>query len=766
MATPGTTSTAGNTELLKAINTLTKAIDGISKSMHTDSSAAARRSRGAQPGNTNARKDPSAMSKREADAIYNRNKRLVQNQEKSVLQLVGELHGFGKELGKLTGQTAKSRKEYHQLLKQQNEHAKSILEHDKLSKKYQDKFVEQMEKAFKSSKHLNGIKLKAGTTGGRVKEVLSVQDNLKNVLTTAQRIKTKNGGAIGEKDIGVMMKTLSSAGVTAGGMDDKQYQDKLAKLTGKHDKEIAARRKAIRKHVGSDRPDNGRLQKLNEALKAAEARAKMEKDQFLGDTAGKINAAVTGVGKFNKSINSAAMANMAMSVASDKAGQIIEKLGGQGISLSSGFAMMTKAVMDYYAYTKTLANKQLGGLHFQVQGMALSMGTSTDATIKYLTTMSHQVAQFGFGAITKAFNDNKETIGKLGLFGDEALEYAGKAAATFENMGVTVKDSKKFNSTMKAYANEMNEMSKLSGISVEQQHAANDALIKSGESTAMMMRLDKEERSVKMMGIITERNRIVQMGATIEQAQEFVKTLQALNNESPEKRIENSMKVQQLAQMTGMGADGARLASLLQKRPEQLSDDERKYMTDTIKEIGSRSEQLKGGGMANEMLINRLQESLGGGNLSKALKEGAEVGLAESNKGAIDRNSATAKQVSGDKQINDTVAAMMSLESTVKNILALPLIALTTGILAGITVIAASLIGKNKIADMARGGIGKITDKITGAGGKVEGKVAAEGVKDAVGGASKAVGGVAAKEVGEVVAKDAGKGLGQHLGFS
>ena len=63
MATPGTTSTAGNTELLKAINTLTKAIDSISKSMHSPTSAA--RARGAQPGNQNAKKDPNKLSKKE-----------------------------------------------------------------------------------------------------------------------------------------------------------------------------------------------------------------------------------------------------------------------------------------------------------------------------------------------------------------------------------------------------------------------------------------------------------------------------------------------------------------------------------------------------------------------------------------------------------------------------------------------------------------------------------------------------------------------------
>jgi hypothetical protein len=301
----------------------------------------------------------------------------------------------------------------------------------------------------------------------------------------------------------------------------------------------------------------------------------------------------------------------------------------------------------------------------------------------------------------------------------------------------------------------MNEMSKLTGVSVDQQHAMNDSLVKSAESTAMMMRISKEERAVKLMGIITERNRIVQMGASIEQAQEFVKTLQALNNESPEKRIENSMKVMQLAQITGMGADGARLQSLLLKRPEQLTDTERAYLTDTIKELGSRSEQLKGGGMANEMLISRLQESLGGGQLSKALKEGAEVGLAESNRGKIDPNSAEAKKISEDKQMNETVSAIMNLTETVKNVLGLPIVDGFKSVLVAMGVMTAALIGKDKLKSLAGKGIDKIAGKLTGTGGKL----AAEGVETAVSGASKAVGKSVLKKI-PLVGLIAGLGFG------
>jgi hypothetical protein len=725
--------------------------------MHSPTSAAAR-ARGAQPGNQNAKKDPNKLSKKEADDIYARNKRLARNSDKRLIDLTFELHSFGKTLKEYEKNKKSSIAKYDELIRMQGEHAKSILENNKLSRKFQDRFVSQMEDALKSSKHLSGIKLKAGTTSGRTKEILNIQDSFREVLTLSKKI-TKKGGGVNERDVGAMMKSLSAAGVTADGMTEQDYQSKLAKLTGKHDAEIAKRKRAIQKHAGSDRPDNGRMQKLQDALAAAEAKAKTEKGAFLNDAAGKINNAVIGVGKFNKSLTTSTLSNLAFSVASEKAHNVIEKLGGQGVSLSSAFAILAKAALKYYQYTTTLANKQMGGLHFQVQMQALALGTSTDATVKYMTDMAHQISQAGLGTVSAQMSEAKAAFGKLGYYGDAALEQATKAALTFEQFGITVKDGKKFGSAMRAYTNEMNEMSKLTGVSVDQQHAMNDSLVKSAESTAMMMRISKEERSVKLMGIITERNRIVQMGASIEQAQEFVKTLQALNNESPEKRIENSMKVMQLAQITGMGADGARLQSLLLKRPEQLTDTERTYLTDTIKELGSRSEQLKGGGMANEMLISRLQESLGGGQLSKALKEGAEVGLAESNRGKIDPNSANAKKISEDKQMNETVSAIMNLTETVKNVLGLPIVDGFKSVLVAMGVMTAALIGKDKLKALAGKGIDKIASKLSGTGGKL----AAEGVETAVSGASKAVGQTAAKEAGEIALKDGGKAVGKSV---
>lgn len=767
MANPTTPmSQAASNDLLKAINTLTKAIDGISKSMQPSSAQARRASQssGARPG---ASQKNGNVSKREADQQHERNKRLARNQEKQWLDIIGELHMFNKEISQQNKITTKSFKSHAELLKKQNEHAKTLLEGDKMSRKFQDRFVKNMEQMMRSSKAFGGAKLKAGTTGGRIKELLNLQDAASEVKLKVGAAKKRNpGGGMTAAEITGVMKSMAKSGLSADGMTNDEYTAKLRK----HDKKIEAKRKALRNFAGASKEvhdaNPGKLQKLNEAFKDAAA----EKDTFLANTVGKINKSVSAVENFNKSLGRGAITNTLFSVASEQAHKAIEKLGGSGISLFSGMAMVATALIKYSGWVSSLANKQMGGFHFSIQKSAALMGTSTEATIKYLTTMSHQISQFGVKSVTDAFSANKAVIGKLGYFGDEALEFAGKAASTFENMGVTVKDSKAFNKTMGTYVNELNEMSKLTGVSVDEQMAMNNSLIKSQEISSMMMRLNREERAVKVQSIITERNRLIQMGATTEEAQRFIQTLQALNSESPEKRIENAMKIQQLAQMTGMGADGARLATLLQKRPEQLTDSERSYMTDTLKTLGSRSEQLKGGGMANEMLINRLQESLGGGNLSKALKEGAETGLAESNRGKIDPKSDVAKGVSADKQINEYLASILNAISVWHNLIGLPIIGLLGGILAGVTVMAISVGGLDVAKGLLKSGKGKLGGMLQSAKSLLPGAAAAtasSGVAGAVGNAAQSVGtgaagaatGAATKTGAGALAKTAGKSL-------
>lgn len=744
-----------NADLLKAIASLTKAVDGISKTFHDSPRqqrhAAPGARQGAKPGQGN--RSPEANERRAqkyADAQYERNKRLARDQEKSFNRITGELFSVSRSIAKMSSLMEKTSKSYKDNLKRHNELLKGVLESDKIGRQFQDNFVTQMSGIMKSNKGMHGQKMTSTTTGGRMKELLEIQENMNSVANKIRAVK-KNSGAstvssMKEGSIRYLMQSLSNAGMTADGMDLKGFEKAMAS----HDDAIAAKKKA---HKIAKASGNGsRAERLGYEISVMEQRkAKMQSD-LLKDVGGKIEKTVTGVERFNQSLTRSVIVNTALTSAADFGTNAIRKLGGEGITMASGFKMIGKAMYDYYQYMKSLAGKQMGGAHWDVAAQAMKMGASVSATVDYLKGMMFQVSQLGFDKVGSIIKNNRETFNKLGLFGDDALKAAGQFTQNLMVMGVHPKDEKAFNKAFKAYGERINEMAKLTGASVEELVAQDKAIMSNTESQAMMMRMSQAERVEKMKSILVEKDRIAKMIGSNEEAAKFIQTMQKLNAESPEKRIENAMKIQQMAQMVGMGADGARLSQILMKRDEQLTDEERKFKSDTMMELGKRSKSLQGGGMAQEMIMGKLIDGQTE-SVKQALQAGADASLSKDQKGSIDENSKEAKEASEKQQISAGQATFQQWTSWLENFMSNPITKLLTGILAGIGVIAASSLMRGRVGqNLMASGKGLLDKFVAGKGAGT----AAESVSKAVQGTSK-VAGESAVDVGKTLAKDAGK---------
>jgi hypothetical protein len=238
-----------NADLLKAIASLTKAVDGISKTFHDSPRqqrhAAPGARQGAKPGQGN--RSPEANERRAqkyADAQYERNKRLARDQEKSFNRITGELFSVSRSIAKMSSLMEKTSKSYKDNLKRHNELLKGVLESDKIGRQFQDNFVTQMSGIMKSNKGMHGQKLTSTTTGGRMKELLEIQENMNSVANKIRAVKKNSGAAtvsdMKEGSIRYLMQSLSNAGMTADGMDLKGFEKAMAS----HDDAIAAKKKA------------------------------------------------------------------------------------------------------------------------------------------------------------------------------------------------------------------------------------------------------------------------------------------------------------------------------------------------------------------------------------------------------------------------------------------------------------------------------------------------------------------------------------------
>lgn len=692
--------TNSNAELLKAINALTKAVDTISKTFSSSTSnrsrtglggAGSSRAPGSSGNTSQDRKNQKAI-----DSQYERNKRLYKNQEKNVVHLSAELYAFTSEISKLGKGIIQDRKTYKDMLKMQNENAKTLLQGNNMSRQFQDRFVSQMSTALKSAKSLSGKNLKSDSTSGRIKELIGMQDSMNDVLGKVSGIKAKAGvksvGDMKEGSIKSIMKSLSDRGLTADGLDSEQFHKQLAG----HNSKIEEKKT-----------------KAAQALKAGKTeRAKMlgyeanilegKKADFLKQVGGKIDKSVVDIEKFGKSMSTNTIKNMAFSKATDFATNTIKKFGGANISIMSGLTMMGKAFVDYINYVESLAPKGMGGAHLDIALSAFKLGATTDAMVSYYKKMMFQIAQLGFGAIDNIVSTNRESLKKMGLYGDDAIKYAGEFTHSIMGMGIHPKNEKAFNKAFKNYTDQINEMEQLTGASKDELIAHDRAIINSTESQQMLSRLNQTERYQKMESILAERRRITLLIGSNEEATKFIQTMQKLNSQRPEKRIENAMKIQQLAGTMGFGAEAQKLASITMKRPEQLTKDEEKYKNDMMMKMGKRMGEIEGSGSINiEMMMNRFND-IQDESLRSAIQAGRDASLAVDKNGSVDKNSKEAKAAKDAQQIDPNMSTLLDFKKWLESAFVNPLFKYVNGMLLGIGTIAAALIFmKNKgiIAD-------------------------------------------------------------------
>ena len=756
--TPSGTNNNSSPELLRAINTLTKAIDNISKTF--SSGPQTRSQRASQPGGNHPRGPGAGNStqqdrkaQRLADENYERNKRLYKNQEKGILELSAGLWAFTRSMSKLGGEIVKDQKEYKKLLKMQNENARTLLENDKMGRRFQDRFVTNMSDVLKSTKSLQGKKLTATTTGGRIKEILGMQDSMNEVLTKVSGAKAKTGAknvaSMQEGNIKGIMKSLSDHGLTADGLGVDAFHKQLAG----HNKKIDDKKKKMT--IAAKSGNSKRAEMLKYELGILESR----KADFLKDVGGKIDKSVSGIETFNRSIGKSTLTNYALSKSMDFAEKGIERLGGSGISVGSGLMILKKAFTDYAKYMSTLFAQQMGGAHWEIGKWALSMGSSVEATAKYFKQMMFQVSQLGFDKISGIIKNNKASLAKLGLFGDDALKAGAEFTRNLMLMGVHPKDEKKFNQAFANYSDRINQMAHLTGASVDELVAQDRALMNDAETQKMMMRLSDQQRAQKTQEILLEKTRIGYLIGSNEEAAKFIQTMQKVNGEKVDKRLENSVKMQQLMATVGLGADAGRMAAVMMKREDQLTKEDREFMSKTYMEIGKRTNQIQGaGGIGSEYLIDQLVDSQGQ-SVQAAIKAGSDAALSKDQKGSIDPNSKTAKAVEKTQQAGPGITNLMQMYTELQNNMGNPIIKLLIGIAGGIATIAAAMIMQNsKLLQGAKDFAKDKLDKLLGGPGN-KAKTAAEGVEKAVGSATQTVG----KEAAETAAKDAAKTVGTDV---
>ena len=712
-----------NDQLLKAINSLTTAVNNISKMMSSHPTGGRRGGTpyrgGTSTGNGGINGDNTARRKRSVDDEYHRNRRSHSLRSKSSTLLY---NGFSK----LNDEVAKLRKSYKTQYedldiahKKQNEYVKAILESSKVTSKIQHGFQKQVDTILKASKSMQHIKFQGTTPGARMKEVVNMQESAQGVIAQSNKLKAdrKVGSVtqLASGDVKSLAKSMADSGFSIEGMDLDKFNQRL----DNHDHHIRQKKREIA-HAKKHKFDPARIKKMQDELGGL----KTNKAKFLERTIGKTSSTLE---DFNTKITNGAKAQYQAGVASEIVEKQFDKLNFSTLGVIGAFMKAGEILLGYAKYVREIAGQQIGGLSTTIAMSSLLIGSSTAAYVKTMKQNMAQVSQLGLGGWDKAISANMRVMNSMGLFGDEAVETFGDITQSLLNIGIHPKDQKRFNAAVSDYAENAKTMSAALGVSVKDYIALNNQLSTSADGQDVMMRLDKTERAQKMQSINVERDRLAAMSSNVAAAQKFTEAMLKQGNGKFVDRQRDAMDILQFSSVLGMGDAGQRAAAIAGKHESQRTDTEKQFLNDFMLEMGKRAEQAKGLGPGNEMMVDKLQEIMP--RIAGTMKEGAQVKMSAENRGSVtDEQKASMAQQA---QLGEGWQAAISSVNFWQNAITNPIVKVITG-LTGVVLAYIAWKNKDQILDFfKKGGIDKI---------KNAGSSGIDKIKNLVSGGSKAAG--------------------------
>lgn len=625
-----TTSSFDAQQLSKAINALNTTMTNLSKSLSTQSRTSNARqtgktwnhSGGTSTGNTGPNGNVIARRKRSIDDEYHRTRRTALQQHKSAIELMEVMSSAAKRTEKMYSTVEDVNNTLSVAFKQQNELVKIMTSGAKASVKFQNEFQKSFEKSVKSVRSLDAPKLQGTSTGARASEITNIQEAIHGVLIQSATLKAGNkvtslSQMSNSRDLQDFAKSMGEAGMTINGMEVDKFNQRL----DSHDNRIRQKKREVQ-HAYKHKKDPAEIAKLKSEL----LELKDNRTKFLENT---IVPAEKSLDDFQKAIAKSAQAQSLNSSVTDLASNSLKRFGVQTISATSAALAFVRAGNIIIDFSKSLAKQQQGGNWSTIGLEAAASSASAKAMSGFYKNFGVQVTQLGMKHMSTLYRDNKRQIEKMGYFGDEAIEIFGDIANTLVSIGINPKDTKRFSANIKEYSIQAQRMASVFNINAKEYQNLNDQLLNTSESQELLQRVTGEQRATKAKEIIATRDSIATMTGSIQSAQALVQEMQRNQSKAFIDRQKDSMKVLQVSQMLGMGIDGQRLAGLSKLRPDQLGEDDKKFMAKSYMELTRRLEDLRLSGDfgGNEILADHMDKIL----------EGLRSTLQAANKSNMDR---------------------------------------------------------------------------------------------------------------------------------
>ena len=626
-----------NNDLLKAINALTRAVDKINDSGASSSSAA------------------------NSSAARNR----------SMSGSTKSLDKFSDELENAQASAEKFQEMLDKASRASSVYIKTIFEADHVTNKALDNMTEELEKTSNSFSGMVGKMIEASSSMDDVKkqfDLLNLTTDIYNRILT----KSSNKSLTGLKSISAMhnaidlfatnMSDVNASSAKAGAESILEMKELALTLRTSSNEQLRLAARESLLNLKRDKTVTGNIAAFK----------KLEKN---------LVATAKGAAEFKNVIDSSTRLNNVFNGISATGEALMRKLGVAEIAtLSGAFALLVSGVTR--AYTSLVALSKFGqaGTIDSIEsiiGGSFRLGVATEKLAAIMQDSARQVGQLGSSGFIDTLERGQLSLMQLGLSTEEAIEGVADFTKTAQISGVDIRNQQALDNSIKAQTRSFKRLSAMTGISAKQFDAMNRALIEDNNIRTTMMRMAPGQRANAVQSMIMERERLVTMGASNEQAQQLIKATAGVLQLRVKDRLEAAAKVQQAAGLVGMGAEGAQAANIIRKGSRATAE-EKSILADFSGTLKGQMESMAGaGGLGTENLMDALDEgmpaaaaSLLDAGLQLKQAADAQMGLTMSEKaGLIEK-----------REISPDAAKTIKAVSQVGNILTNPLFAIGAGI--------------------------------------------------------------------------------------
>lgn len=312
-------------------------------------------------------------------------------------------------------------------------------------------------------------------------------------------------------------------------------------------------------------------------------------------------------------------------------------------------------------------------------------GVPIEDLTKAITESRIQIAQTDYDTFIKGLDASADRLRNEGVAAKDALEMATAFRQNALSAGISARETDRMNASVQSQEKEFLKLSRVTGMTAKEYIEFSKAAAENTDLQKINLGFSVKERAARIESFRAQSVLLqTTYGLSKAQAEAAQSALLSIQKDKVTSRLEQAARVQQMAAILGMGDAGAAAAETI-RLGRRATDEQRTSLAKFMGTMNESAQTLALGGLAEENVVNVLEEGMGGG--SKQLYDAGVALQSATGKMLSDSEVISAMQRNAaDKTLANGIETFTFIKNAMENPiaqLAVSAVGLTASIVAG-----------------------------------------------------------------------------------